>query len=146
MGTLVDTSVFVAIERDEPGSAWLQRYIETADNLCVNPIIIAELQLGVHMAKSVPLALARQRTLDRAAQTTLLPIGFDTAVQHATITAQLWQSKKMRPRSNDVWIAATAVEHNLEVLTANPNDFSDLLGVRVVPAVRPALAAAKPPQ
>jgi len=132
VGTLVDSSVFVAIEREEPSAAWLQRQIEKMDDLFVNPIIIAELQLGVQMAKSVPLALARQRTLDRAVHTTFLPIGIDTALHHATITAQLWQTKKMRPRSNDVWIAATAVEFDLDVLTANPHDFSDLLGVRVV--------------
>ena len=132
MGTLVDSSVFVAIERDEPGVAWLRLEIEKLDDLFVNPVIIAELQLGVQMASSVPLALSRQRTFDRAMQTTLLPIGVATALHHATITAKLWQTKKMRPRSNDVWIAATAVEYKLDVITANPHDFSDLLGVRVV--------------
>ena len=133
MGTLIDSSVFVAIERNEPSATWLQNHIALISDLFVNPIIIAELQLGVQMANSVPLALSRQSTLDRAARTTMLQIGFDTAQHHAKITAQRWQTKKMRPRSNDVWIAATAVEFNLDVLTANPQDFSDLLGVRVVP-------------
>ena len=133
MGTLIDSSVFVAIERNEPSATWLQNHIAQISELFVNPIIIAELQLGVQMANSIPLALSRQSTLDRAARHTLLQIGFDTAQHHAKITAQLWQTKKMRPRSNDVWIAATAVEFNLDVLTANPQDFSDLLGVRVVP-------------
>ena len=133
MGTLIDSSVFVAIERNEPSATWLQNHIALISDLFVNPIIIAELQLGVQMANSVPLALSRQSTLERAARTTLLQIGFDTAQHHAKITAQLWQTKKMRPRSNDVWIAATAVEFDLDVLTANPLDFSDLLGVRVVP-------------
>lgn len=134
MGTLVDSSVFVAIERDEPGAAWLRGALSASDDLNVNPVIIAELQLGVVMAKSVLLALARQQTLERAEQTTLLPIVWETATHHAAITARLWQTKKMRPRSNDIWIAATALEHDLAVLTANPHDFSDLPGVRMVTA------------
>ena len=37
-----------------------------------------------------------------------------------------------RPRYNDLWIAAQAIEHNFQLLTLNPVDFADLPGLRLM--------------
>ncbi len=36
-----------------------------------------------------------------------------------------------RPRYNDLWIAAQAIEHGYALLTLNTNDFVDLPGLRL---------------
>jgi predicted nucleic acid-binding protein len=38
-----------------------------------------------------------------------------------------------RPRYNDLWIAAQAIEHGYALLTLNTGDFAGLPGLRLVP-------------
>ena len=132
MGALVDSSAFVAVEKAEPGRDWLKRALSNDGGLFVNPVIVAELQLGVALAPTVPLALARQKTLDWALRAGLLDIGRDTARHYAEINAILWRTKKSRLRNKDIWIAATAREHNLPLITVNHRDFSDIEGLSLV--------------
>ncbi|MEO7252817.1 MAG: PIN domain-containing protein [Casimicrobium sp.] len=122
------------MEKKEASADWLRSTLVELDDLCINPVIFSELRLGVVTAKTTPLALARQTTVDRASKSTLLPIGHETALRHADITASLWRQnqKKTRPRANDLWIAATAMEHDLVLVTANVRDFADIVGLQLL--------------
>ena len=53
MGALVDSSAFVAVEKAEPGRDWLKRALSNDGGLFVNPVIVAELALGVALAPTV---------------------------------------------------------------------------------------------
>lgn len=132
MGALVDSSAFVAVEKAEHGRDWLRLALANDDGLFVNPVVLAELQLGVALATTVPVALARQRTLEWALRAGLLEIGRETARHFSDINAVLWQTKKTRLRDNDIWIAATAREHNLPLITVNHRDFSDIDGLQLI--------------
>lgn len=129
------------MEKKEANADWLRSTLSVLDYLCVNPVIFSELRLGVVTAQTAPLALARQATVDRAGKSTLLPIGYETALRHADITASLWRQnqRKARPRANDLWIAATAMEHDLVLVTANARDFADIAGLQLL--VPPVMGA-----
>ena len=126
--------MFVALEKTEATTEWLQATLAEMGDLCVNPVIFSELHLGVVTAHTAALALARQKTVDRASKGTLLPIGYETALRHADITASLWRQnqKKTRPRANDLWIAASAMEYDLVLVTANARDFADIAGLQLL--------------
>ena len=42
-----------------------------------------------------------------------------------------WRLPSNRPRDNDLWIAAQAIENGYVLLTLNANDFVDLPGLRL---------------
>lgn len=60
-----------------------------------------------------------------------IPITETVARVHAEIWATL-AAKGASPAAHDLWIAATALAHNLDVATRNPGDFGRVPGLRVV--------------
>lgn len=44
------------------------------------------------------------------------------------------QGRRIRPRALDLMIAATALEHNMTLVTNNPGDYDDISGLTVEPA------------
>lgn len=92
---------------------------------------LAELELGVLVAKDSDTRAARLATLTRLReQTAGLPIDNRVASAYARLAARQ-PSDGRRPRVNDTWIAATAVVHDAEVWTRDA-DFSALRGVDIV--------------
>ncbi|HZZ61635.1 MAG TPA: hypothetical protein VFE63_10720 [Roseiarcus sp.] len=54
----------------------------------------------------------------------------DTAAAFGVLAAAVKQAgRSPRPRYNDLWIAAQAIEHAYALLTINADDFSGLPGV-----------------
>ena len=123
---ILDTSVFIARERRRELA--LDRF---PDEGAISVVTLAELGLGVHMARSGDERTARLRTL-RTSEATYVALPVDRAVaeEFAALVAAA-RRKGRRPKVQDAWIAATARAHGAPVVTQDAG-FDGLPGVEVV--------------
>ena len=124
-GAVLDTSIFIASEQGRP----LERPL--AEEVSVSVVTLAELELGVLMARDSDTRSRRLATLTRVReQTAGLPADDRVASAYARLAAgELGASRK--PRVHDTWIAATALVHGAQVWTQDP-DFMSFAAVDVV--------------
>jgi toxin FitB len=118
---LLDTSVLIAFADQEFDSALP---LEAAISIAT----IAELHFGVLVAKDEVTQKLRLRRL-ASIEATFEPILIDHSVARAFgFVAHRVQAAGRQPRSRimDLWIAATALAHNLPLYTRNTADFSGL--------------------
>lgn len=132
MGALADSSVLIAATNNERFTAWARAAIATYSDFFVSPIVLSELQVGCHTASDVDNALLRRQALQYALEAICLDVTTATASAHASLRTELMRAGKTRSRGNDLWLAATAREHQLDLLTCNPRDFADVAGLRVI--------------
>lgn len=125
MRGLLDTSVFIAAEQGRE----LARE-RLPDEAAISTITVAELELGVHLARSEQARGQRLRTLHSIQATYVaLPVDEPVASAFAELVAIARQAGK-RPKVQDAWIAATARAHAVPVYSQDA-DF-DALAVEVV--------------
>jgi predicted nucleic acid-binding protein len=124
-GAILDTSIFIAGEQRRP----LGRPLPEA--VSVSVVTLAELELGVLMARDADTRSRRLATLTRVReQTAGLPVDDRVASAYARLAAgELAAGRK--PRVHDTWIAATALVHGAEVWTQDA-DFTSFTLVDVV--------------
>ena len=116
---LADTSVFIARETGRPIQ---QRSIP--EELAVSVITIGELRAGVLAATGTATRDRRLSTL--AAALALLPVPIDDDVAAAWARLRLTLSDEgLRMPVNDSWIAATAMAHDVAIVTQD-DDFPSL--------------------
>ena len=122
---ILDTSIFVAVEQGRP----LDRPLP--DSVSVSVVTLAELELGVLVARDADARAQRLATLTRVREETAgLPADERVASAYARLAAgELTAGRK--PRIHDTWIAATALVHGTEVWTQD-DDFSPFAAVDVV--------------
>jgi predicted nucleic acid-binding protein len=122
---ILDTSIFVAVEQGRP----LARRLP--DEVSVSVITLAELELGVLVARDPDARAQRLATFTRVREETAgLPADERVASAYARLAAgELAAGRK--PRVHDTWIAATALAHGAEVWTQD-DDFSSFAAVDVV--------------
>ncbi len=122
---VLDTSIFIAVEQGRP----LRRALP--DQVSVSVITLAELELGVLVARDPDALAQRLATLTRVREVTAgLPADHRVASAYARLAAgELAAGRK--PRVHDTWIAATALVHGAEVWTQD-DDFSGFSAVDVV--------------
>ena len=124
-GAVLDTSVFIASEHGRP----LDRPLP--EQVGVSVVTLAELELGVLMARDPDTRSRRLATLTRVReQTAGLPADDRVASAYARLAAgELAAGRK--PRVHDTWIAATALVHGAQVWTQDA-DFTSFAAVDVV--------------
>ncbi len=132
MGALADSSVLIAATNNERFTAWAREAIASYIDFFVAPIVLSELQVGCHTSNDVDTALLRRQALQYALDATCLDMTPATALVHASLRTELMRAGKTRNRGNDLWLAATAREHQLDLLTCNPRDFADVPGLRII--------------
>jgi predicted nucleic acid-binding protein len=122
---ILDTSIFVAGEQGRP----LGRPLP--ESVSVSVVTLAELELGVLVARDADTRAQRLATLTRVREETAgLPADERVASAYARLAAgELAAGRK--PRVHDTWIAATALVHGAEVWTQD-DDFSNFAAVGVV--------------
>jgi predicted nucleic acid-binding protein len=122
---ILDTSVFVAVEQGRPISRPLP------ETVSVSVVTLAELELGVLVARDPDARAQRLATLTRVREETAgLAADGRVASAYARLAAgELAAGRK--PRVHDTWIAATALVHGAEVWTQD-DDFSSFAAVDVV--------------
>jgi predicted nucleic acid-binding protein len=126
MTALADTSAFIAREQGRapappPGEA---------DEIAVSVVTVAELRLGVLLAGDVVSRSTRLATLQLAEALEPLPIDDRVGAAWARLVATLRAVGKRMP-INDSWIAATALAHDLAVLTQDA-DYDVVPSLRVI--------------
>ena len=121
---IADTSVFVAQEAG-------RKLGEVPERIAVSVITAAELELGVLRAQNTETRARRLATLSRVRGAyPLLAIDAQTASCFARIaTQELEAGRKLR--RHDAWIAATALQHGVAVVTQD-DDFSVFSSVTVI--------------
>jgi len=93
-------------------------------------VTLAELHLGVLLAKDRATRAIRLRTLSRVeGDLQAIPIDAEVARVFASIVAEARQTRR-RPGVMDAWIAATGVRHGLVVFTQDAG-FDDIPQVQV---------------
>lgn len=119
---LADTSIFIALEQHRIASA--------PGPLAVSVVTIAELRLGVLSARDAPSRADRLRTLQRALSSEPFPVDDRVSDAWAEMTVALRGVGK-RLTTNDSWIAATAIAHDLPLVTQD-RDYDGVPGLDVV--------------
>jgi predicted nucleic acid-binding protein len=122
---ILDTSVLIA--QEQTGS--LKRPLP--DEVAISVVTLAELEVGVLVARDADTRAQRLRTLTSVRSlAAALPIDERTAAVYAQLAAGVLSGGR-KPRVHDTWIAATALVNDAEVWTQD-TDFSDFAAVAVV--------------
>jgi predicted nucleic acid-binding protein len=122
---LLDTSIFIALETGRPLDT--DRSPTTS---CVSIITIGELRLGILTANDARTRSARLSTFLDASELNPLPIDENVAEAWAQLRITL-RDTKTKMSVNDSWIAATAMAHNIPVITQD-GDFVEGLGFDII--------------
>ncbi len=122
---LADRSVFVAGESGRSLDAGAMPEV-----LAVSVVTIAELRAGVLAAGDAAARSRRLATLTRAMELEPLPVDSDVADAWATLRVLL-RDAGLRMAVNDSWIAATAIAHELALVTQD-RDLVEIAGLQVV--------------
>lgn len=131
MGLLIDTSVFIAVERQGVSLSAIESQFQEED-VFIAAVSASELLHGVHRADSMQRRGRRERFVE--AVLSMIPIiAFDLRVarEHARIWTDLAQTGQ-QIGAHDLQIAATAVAHEHAILTANRREFERVEALRVV--------------
>jgi predicted nucleic acid-binding protein len=132
MGVILDTSIWVDAERGRLTPLAVHEAIGEED-VYLTPIVLAELQYGVERAPSPESRQLRAAALARIRRKPCLIIDRDTGEILARIAADLdGAGRPSRHRMQDLWIAASAIQHRFRILTRNPTEFADVPGIRVI--------------
>jgi len=128
LAVLIDTSVLVNVERR---GLSLERALGERER-AISVITASELLHGVHGATDDRIRTRRQAFVEHLISAIEpLPITTSVARAHAEIWAGLERSGEAIG-AHDMWIAATAISHGMEVATANSTEFERVPGVTVV--------------
>lgn len=101
----------------------------SANRRSISVITLMEVLEGIPEADLV--AMQRLRILAKG--TTIRPVTVKTAYAAATIRRNLRAKKaQVDHRSLDILIAATAIEHDLTLVTRNTRHFHDIDGLRIL--------------
>lgn len=127
MRVLVDTNAYVSFKGGDPDTVDTLRM---ADEIRLSSVVLGELLAGFSAGSREP-----QNRRDLAAfldspRVDVLPITADTAAFYATVFALLRRKGRPIP-TNDLWIAASAFEHGLALVTHDAH-FREIEGLRLV--------------
>lgn len=130
MGTVIDSSVLIALERAEHSTTDILRRRGSAE-IVLSAITVSELLHGVHRAKQVA-QRARREAFVEGILAAVPVVPFDVAVArvHARLWAQL-ASKGQPVGAHDLIIAATALSLDYRVATTDKRSFPKIVGLRV---------------
>lgn len=127
MGLLIDTSVLIELERGAESTPTPFQ----SEQVFLAAVSASELLHGLHRANTAARRARRENFVENILR--LLPIlDFDLSV--ARVYAQIWADVRVAGftvGTHDLQIAATALQYNLTVLTANPRDFRRVAGLAV---------------
>ena len=116
---LVDTNIISELAKKKPDPG-VQTWASTVQQCALSVITLEELQYGLTWKPGIRV----QEWLDRFIENhaVILPINEQIAIRAGTLRGQL-QSKGITRTQADIFIASTASEHGLTVVTRNAKDF-----------------------
>ena len=125
---ILDTSVFIARQEQRPLSL-----LGLPAEAAISVVTLAELEVGVLLGADVAVRAQRLATLGLVSDIEVLVIDENVARSWALLRAELAWSRR-RVNVNDVWIAATAIAHDLPVVSqdADFDAIAELGGLKVI--------------
>lgn len=136
MAQLIDTSVFVAFERNQVDPGMLAHTMP-GESLALAAVTAAELLTGVHRADSESRRYQRHAFVERILATVpVIPFDLSVARVYARLLAELRASGQMLG-AHDLQIAATAVSRDWALVTYDVRDFQRVPGLVVQQASSP---------
>ena len=121
---IVDTNFYAAFKKNETAAVNLLR---RADFIAVNTVILGELLAGFRCGSREE---QNRRELDRfldSPRVDVLPIDEETTEFYAQVFYELKQKGRPIP-SNDLWLAASALQHGLTLAT-HDDHFNHISGL-----------------
>lgn len=131
MGMIFDSCIWVGLAANQFDR---QAVIEVAGEAPVftSAISLGELSFGVQSCADPTERAMRAAYLRQVETRPTLGVTKHTAAAFGVLAASVKRSgRSPRPRYNDLWIAAQAIEHGYVLLTLNTSDFADLPGLRL---------------
>ncbi len=128
---IFDSCIWVALAANQLDR---QTVIEAAGDAPVftSVISLGELSFGVHSCTDPTVRAMRAAYLRQVESRPALAVSQHTASAFGVLAAAVKQAgRSPRPRYNDLWIAAQAIEHGYALLTLNARDFEGLPGLRL---------------
>jgi len=132
VGVIFDSCIWVGLAA---GQVDREAVIEAAGEAPVftSVITLGELGFGVEVCADPAERAVRAAYLRQVDSRPTLAVTKDTAAAFGVLAAAVKQAgRSPRPRYNDLWIAAQAIEHGYALLTVNAVDFAGLPGLRVM--------------
>ena len=132
MGMIFDSCIWVGL-----ASGRLERQV-VVDAAGLEPVFtsvvsLGELAFGVHVCPDPTERALRAAFLRQVESRPSLGLTQNTAASFGVLAAAVKRSgRSPRPRYNDLWIAAQAIEQGYTLLTLNRDDFASLPGLRVM--------------
>jgi predicted nucleic acid-binding protein len=114
---LLDTSAYSAVRR---GHSEIAVLVRQADRIHVNSIVLGELLAGFQRGKHRKKNEDYLRSFLASSRTAADQIDEETAERYAAILDSLCTRGTPIP-TNDMWIAASAMQHGLTVVTTDPH-------------------------
>ena len=132
MGWLIDTSIWIAVERGAISAADIHA-ITRQEPVFLSPINIAEIRFGLELMRPGSQKQRAAAALRRLRRKPQLRITVETAETFAVLAADIKKAgRDPDVRINDLWLAAQAILRDFRLLTSNGKDFSDIPGLRAV--------------
>lgn len=132
MGVIIDSCVWVGLAG---GMVAPRAVIDAAGDapVFISTISLGELAFGVQSCADAAERARRAAHLRQLERRPVLDVTRHTAAAFGVLAAAVKQTgRSPRPRYNDLWIAAQAIEHGYVLMTLNVADFADLPGLSVV--------------
>lgn len=113
--SFLDTSAYSAFRRGHPA---IRHRIQEASEILLNAVVLGELRVGFLKGTRLDKNLAELAEFLASPRVSVVAISETTAERYATILRSLQQAGAPIP-TNDVWIAASAMEHGAKLLTTD---------------------------
>lgn len=121
---LLDTNIVIAIFSEE---ASIIKRIQDAEGIFIPVIVIGELFYGAELSTRKEQNIKKLKEFSASSQ--ILLCDHETAIQYAKVKSFLKSKGKPIPE-NDIWIAALATQHQLELSTRDKH-FQSIKGLKV---------------
>jgi len=132
VGWLIDTGIWIAVERGTLGAADVHA-VTRQEPVYLSPVNVAEMRFGLELLPSGALRQKAAAALRRLRRKPQLRITVETAEVFGFLAAKLRKiGRDPNVRVNDLWLAAQAVQRDFRLLTTNPKDFRDIQGLKMV--------------
>ena len=110
---MMDTSAYAAFLRGNPE---VKGAVQRADEIFLKPVVLGELLAGFRRGKNEKRNRAILRDFLSSPRVAAVEIDEETSERYAVIVNSL-RTKGTPIPTNDLWIAASAMQHGLRVLT-----------------------------
>jgi predicted nucleic acid-binding protein len=112
---MMDTSAYAAFLRGGPAA---KEAVQQSDEIVFNPVVLGELVAGFLMGRNEKRNRAILKDFISTPRVFIVEIDEETSERYAVIKHSLRVKGTPIP-TNDLWIAASAMQHGLKVLTTD---------------------------